>query len=63
MVAHICVDWFRRGHKYTPVVSDTTSGKVLYVGIGRTKKKGAEALVYGIEFRTAAGIQSVSIDM
>ena len=40
IVSHICVDEtsFRKGHKYITVVSDATSGKVLYVGIGRTKK-------------------------
>ncbi len=64
IIAHICVDEtsFRRGHKYITVVSDATSGKVLYVGIGRTKKV-LKRWYMGLTPEQLAGIQSVSMDM
>ncbi len=64
MVAHICVDEtsFRRRHKYITVVSDATSGKVLYVEIGRTKKV-LKRWYMGLSSEQLAGIQSMSMDM
>lgn len=65
IVSHICVDEtsFRKGHKYITVVSDETSGKVLYVGIGRTKKVLKNWYMGLPPPEQLAGIQSVSMDM
>ena len=61
VVANVCVDRYKKGHKHLTIVSDADTGTVLYVGIGRDKR----ALVRWYQQLSPAqleGIRSVSMD-
>ncbi len=64
IIPHICVDEtsFRKRHKYVTVVSDAKAGRVLYVGIGRTKAV-LKRWYLSLTPEQLAGIESVSMDM
>ena len=61
---HLMVDEtsFRKGHRYVTVVSDGDSGRVLYVGLGRSRES-LEAFYRSLSAEQLAAIESVCMDM
>ncbi|MYJ45361.1 MAG: ISL3 family transposase, partial [Rhodothermaceae bacterium] len=62
VVANICVDRYKKGHKYLTIVSDADTGTVLYVGIGRDKAA-LTRWYRQLSSTQLEGIRSVSMDM